>query len=63
MESFKLIRKHSAEIGSQKERERRENGVYISDQQQGRSTARSTGVHKAGPIDRSVDQCVQTCTR
>ena len=62
MEFFKLIRKHNAEIESQKKREWRKTGVYILDQQQGQSTARSTGVHKAGSVERSVDRCAQTCT-
>ena len=56
---FKLIRKHSAEIGSQKEREQRENRAYIMP---AAGPVRLTGVHKAGSVDRSVDRCAQTCT-
>ena len=48
MEFFKLIRKYSVEIGSQKERERRKNGAYIRP--------------VAGPVDHPVDRCAQICT-
>ena len=43
---FKLIRKYSAEIGSEKERERRENRAYIRP--------------AAGPVDRHLDRCAQS---
>ena len=67
MNFFKLIRKHSVEIGSQKEREQHEDKAYIRPaaepvdrpidryaQSRSRSTAQSTGVHKRAQ-DSSVD--------
>ena len=64
MEFFKLIRKYSAEIGNQKEREQRENGAYIKPA--AGSTARSTSVHKraqGNPLDRPVDRGKGTACR
>jgi len=54
MEFLKLIRKHSAEIESQKS-ETSARTELISGKQQCRSIARSTGVHKraqGSPVDR-----------
>ena len=55
----------SGNIVQRSKAKRSENGAktkLISDQQQGRSTARSTNMHKAESVDCPVDQCAETCT-